>query len=141
MSKPSQSGLKDISRIKQKNNLGWLVRVKFGDKYTSRFFSDKKHGRNAGRRLAISFRDTVSRSFGKPVTNRVVFAKSRSSSSPVLGVRKVSIKNRSYFVVTWQEDQKKQKYRYFNIGKMSEKTALVQASKFARSVRAKIYEK
>jgi len=92
---------KDIARIDQpdKRTHGWYVRVRFGGKTHSKFFSDRKcGGRYSSLLSAIAWRDKVEAHLGKRRTDKHVVTVSHTETG-VVGVRLNEKLNR--YEVSW----------------------------------------
>lgn len=92
---------KDIARIDQpeKRTHGWYVRVRFGGKTFSKFFSDKKcGGRYSSLLSALAWRDKIEEKLGKLRTDKHMVTVSHTDTG-VVGVRLNERLNR--YEVSW----------------------------------------
>lgn len=118
---------KDIARIDQeeKRTHGWYVRVRYGGKTNSKFFSDGKcGGRYSSLLSAIAWRDTMEERLGKLRTDKHIVTVSNTKTG-VVGVRLNEKLNR--YEVSWVTDLGKQGKTSVSIGKHGEDKAFEKA--------------
>jgi hypothetical protein len=87
----AKSGHKGISRIdsEQKKMHGWYVRVRFNNRTSSKFISDKLWGgKDAALVAAVECRNRLEQELGKPRTDWVVVGNNPRNTTGVAGVRR-----------------------------------------------------
>ena len=144
--------VKSVARIDSEanNTHGWFVRVSFGGKKVSKFFSDRIwENKEKALAEAIKFRDKTEKEMGKPRTDRVVvMPKGKGKSTKPSGIRRKVVTYNTVgggttehpvYEVTWSPEAGKTQRTTISIRKYGEKKALEMAKELRLEKEKEIY--